>query len=141
MDLLPDTADAATGKHSHRDVARYIDRHRGESPPATQSRHRLRTPRLDQGNALGQNVVSHYIALSHAASAQIEKRHRRNGALSPKQSRYSPRCEGERDRAVPSPKHAGVIANWDGKQVPAERSIQAARKNRGRNMDGKADVD
>jgi hypothetical protein len=24
--------------------------------------------------------------------------------------------------------YAGVIANWDGKQVPAERSIRAARK-------------
>ena len=37
--------------------------------------------------------------------------------------------------------YAGVIANWDGKQVPAEQSIRAARKNGGRNMDGKADVD
>jgi hypothetical protein len=32
----------------------------------------------------------------------------------------------------------GVIANWDGKQVPAERSIRAARQNNGRKMDGKA---
>ena len=37
--------------------------------------------------------------------------------------------------------YAGVIANWDGKQVPAERSIRAARKISGRNMDGTADVD
>jgi hypothetical protein len=28
--------------------------------------------------------------------------------------------------------YAGVIANWDGKQVPAEGSIPAARKNGGR---------
>lgn len=34
--------------------------------------------------------------------------------------------------------YAGVIANWDGKQVPAERSIRAARKNGGRKVDGKA---
>jgi len=31
---------------------------------------------------------------------------------------------------------AGVIANWDRKQVPAERSIRTAGKNSGRNMDG-----
>jgi len=37
--------------------------------------------------------------------------------------------------------YAGVIANWDGKQVPAERSIRAARKAVGRKMDGTADVD
>ena len=37
--------------------------------------------------------------------------------------------------------YAGVIANWDGKQVPAERSIRAARQNGGRKMDGKARVD
>ena len=37
--------------------------------------------------------------------------------------------------------YAGVIANWDGKQVPAERSIRAARKNSGRKMDGTAHVD
>jgi hypothetical protein len=36
---------------------------------------------------------------------------------------------------------AGVIANWDGKQVRAERSIRAARKNNGRKMDGTARVD
>jgi hypothetical protein len=44
--------------------------------------------------------------------------------------------------------YAGVIANWDGKQRPADASIRAARKasiraarqNGGRNMDGKADV-
>jgi len=34
--------------------------------------------------------------------------------------------------------YAGVIANWDGKQVPAERSIRAARKTNGRKMDGTA---
>lgn len=34
--------------------------------------------------------------------------------------------------------YAGVIANWNGKQVPAERSIRAARKAAGRNMDGTA---
>jgi integrase len=34
--------------------------------------------------------------------------------------------------------YAGVIANWDGKQVPAERSIRAARQTSGRKMDGKA---
>jgi hypothetical protein len=34
--------------------------------------------------------------------------------------------------------YAGVIANWDGKQVPAERSIRAARQNGRRKMDGKA---
>ncbi len=34
--------------------------------------------------------------------------------------------------------YAGVIANWDGKQVPAERSIRAARQTGGRKMDGKA---
>ncbi len=28
--------------------------------------------------------------------------------------------------------YAGVIANWDGKQVPAERSIRAARRTSGR---------
>ena len=37
--------------------------------------------------------------------------------------------------------YAGVIANWDGRQVPAERSIRAARKTAGRKMDGKANVD
>ena len=45
--------------------------------------------------------------------------------------------------------YAGVIANWDGKQRPAEASIRAARKasirasrqTGGRNVDGKADVD
>ncbi len=37
--------------------------------------------------------------------------------------------------------YAGVIANWDGKQTPAERSIRAARENSGRNMDGTALVD
>jgi integrase len=35
--------------------------------------------------------------------------------------------------------YAGVIANWDDKQVPAERSIRTARKNSGRKMDGTAD--
>ena len=30
--------------------------------------------------------------------------------------------------------YAGVIANWDGKHVPAERSIQAARAASGRKM-------
>ena len=34
--------------------------------------------------------------------------------------------------------YAGVIANWDGKQTPAERSIRAARRNNGRKMDGTA---
>jgi integrase len=34
--------------------------------------------------------------------------------------------------------YAGVIANWDGKQVPAERSIRVARKTDGRKIDGKA---
>ena len=45
--------------------------------------------------------------------------------------------------------YAGVIANWDGKQRPAEASIRAARKasirasrqTGGRNVDGKANVD
>jgi hypothetical protein len=45
--------------------------------------------------------------------------------------------------------YAGMIANWDGKQRPAEASIRAARKasirasrqTGGRNVDGKADVD
>ena len=45
--------------------------------------------------------------------------------------------------------YAGVIANWDGKQRPAEASIRAARKasirasrqTGGRKVDGKADVD
>ena len=37
--------------------------------------------------------------------------------------------------------YADVIANWDGKQVPAERSIRAARKNSGRKMDGTAHAD
>ncbi|MGH2888224.1 MAG: tyrosine-type recombinase/integrase, partial [Solirubrobacteraceae bacterium] len=45
--------------------------------------------------------------------------------------------------------YAGVIANWDGKQIPAERSIRAARKalgrpstrTDGRKMDGEADAD
>jgi integrase len=37
--------------------------------------------------------------------------------------------------------YAGVIANWDGIQRPAEASIRDARQNVGRNMDGKADVD
>lgn len=34
--------------------------------------------------------------------------------------------------------YAGVIANWDGKQTPADRSIRAARRNNGRKMDGTA---
>jgi integrase len=34
--------------------------------------------------------------------------------------------------------YAGVIANWDGKRVPAERSIRAARQTNGRKMDGAA---
>jgi hypothetical protein len=31
--------------------------------------------------------------------------------------------------------HAGVIANWDGKRVPAERQIRAARRADGLTMD------
>ena len=31
--------------------------------------------------------------------------------------------------------YAGVIANWDGKRVPAERQIRAARRTSGREMD------
>jgi hypothetical protein len=31
--------------------------------------------------------------------------------------------------------YAGVIANWNGKQVPAERSIRAARQTSGRGVD------
>jgi hypothetical protein len=31
--------------------------------------------------------------------------------------------------------YAGVIANWDGKQIPAEDQIRAARKRHGRGMD------
>ncbi len=31
--------------------------------------------------------------------------------------------------------YAGVIANWDGKQVPAIDQIKAARRTRGRGMD------
>jgi hypothetical protein len=31
--------------------------------------------------------------------------------------------------------YAGVIANWDGKRVPAERQIRAARRSSGREMD------
>jgi hypothetical protein len=34
--------------------------------------------------------------------------------------------------------YAGVIANWDGKRIPAERSIRAARQTGGRKMDGAA---
>jgi hypothetical protein len=37
--------------------------------------------------------------------------------------------------------YAGVIANWDGHHVPAERSIRAARKKHGRKMDGTVHVD
>jgi hypothetical protein len=37
--------------------------------------------------------------------------------------------------------YAGVIANWDGKRVPAERSIRAARQTGGRKMDGTAHED
>ena len=31
--------------------------------------------------------------------------------------------------------YAGVIANWDGKRVPAEKQIRAARRTNGRKMD------
>jgi hypothetical protein len=31
--------------------------------------------------------------------------------------------------------YAGVIANWDGDTVPAERQIQLARQARGRSVD------
>jgi hypothetical protein len=72
VDLLPNAADAATGKHRRCDVARYVNRHSRESASATQPRHRLRTARLDQGNALRQDVISHDFALSHSAAAQIE---------------------------------------------------------------------
>jgi integrase len=37
--------------------------------------------------------------------------------------------------------YAGVIANWDGKQRPAEASIRAARKTGGRKMDGNTSGD
>jgi len=35
--------------------------------------------------------------------------------------------------------YAGVIANWDGKQVPAEAYIQAARQTGGRGVDALTD--
>ena len=34
--------------------------------------------------------------------------------------------------------YAGVIANWNGKQVPAERSIRAARQTSGRGVDAES---
>jgi hypothetical protein len=33
--------------------------------------------------------------------------------------------------------YAGVIANWDGTETPAERSIRAARETECRKTDGK----
>jgi hypothetical protein len=74
MDLLPDTANPSTGEHRDRDVTGYVDRHRGESPPASQSPHRLQTARVDQGDALCQGIVSDRFALSpRPAGVPIEE--------------------------------------------------------------------
>jgi hypothetical protein len=37
--------------------------------------------------------------------------------------------------------YAGVIENWDGRRVPAERQIRAARRSSGRKMDAQPDPD
>jgi hypothetical protein len=37
--------------------------------------------------------------------------------------------------------YAGVIENWDGRRVPAERQIRAARRTGGRKMDAKPKTD
>ncbi len=59
MRLLPDAADSSTGKHRHGHVIGYVDRHRHEAPSAAQPLDGLQAWRLDQCNALCQDVVGH----------------------------------------------------------------------------------